>query len=289
MRRLISISVLLILAVGFSGCGGGGSAPTIPSSIPDAGSGSGGSDGADANDSGGTGSGSTGGGSGGDRAPGDGSASSDRIRAPDFLAFETVATRPIAKVGNRVYVLNTRDNRVEIFSVSDAGALTPEGNIVVGMEPVALAALGESELWVVNHLSDSVSVVDLNQSPPVVRRTLLVDGEPRDIVFAESRAFIASARRGQHRNHPSLAQVPGAGDPRTHESGVGRADVWVFDANNPGDALGGIPIRILELFGDSPRALEVSADHSQVYAAVFHSGNQTSIVHEGGNVPWLYR
>ncbi|MEM1114670.1 MAG: hypothetical protein AAGI11_22345 [Pseudomonadota bacterium] len=60
-----------------------------------------------------------------------------------------------------------------------------------------------------------------------------------------------------------------------------RADVWVFEASASGEALGGRPLAIVELFGDTPRALAVSADGRSVYAAVFHSGNQTTAVHEG--------
>ncbi len=38
---------------------------------------------------------------------------------------------------------------------------------------------------------------------------------------------------------------------------------------------------IIELFGDTPRSLGATADGSTVYAAVFHSGNQTAVVNEG--------
>ena len=85
----------------------------------------------------------------------------------------------------------------------------------------------------VNHLSDSVSIVDVAADPPRVVRTLLVGDEPRDIVFAGpggTRAFITTAHRGQQRTDPSIAGVPGAGDPQLTTPGVGRADVWVFDA-----------------------------------------------------------
>ena len=66
-----------------------------------------------------------------------------------------------------------------------------------------------------------------------------------------------------------------------HTAGVGRADVWVFDAERPGSGVGGRPLRIVELFGDTPRALAACPDGDTVYAAVFHSGNQTSVIHEG--------
>ncbi|MEE9304097.1 MAG: YncE family protein, partial [Thiotrichaceae bacterium] len=62
--------------------------------------------------------------------------------------------------------------------------------------------------------------------------------------------------------------------------GIGRADVWVFDADRTDNALGGKPLSIITLFGDTPRALAVSPDGEYVYAAVFHSGNKTTSLFE---------
>ena len=199
--------------------------------------------------------------------------------APSFLTFETGQVRPLALSadGARLYAVNTPDATLEVFRVTGAG-LEHEGSVPVGLEPTAVAARGRSEAWVVNHLSDSVSLVDVRRLR--VKRTLLVGDEPRDIVLAKGKAFVTTAHRGQHRTHPSLAGVPGAGDPRLTEPGVPRADVWVFDAKDPGDALGGRPLRIVELFGDTPRALAVSPDGKTVYAGVFHSGNQTTAISE---------
>jgi len=61
---------------------------------------------------------------------------------------------------------------------------------------------------------------------------------------------------------------------------VGRADVWVFDADNTGDSLGGDPLTVLTMFGDTPRALTTSPDGQTVFAAVMHSGNQTTTLGE---------
>ena len=200
----------------------------------------------------------------------------------DFIAFESGAVRPVALSadGTRLFVTNIPDNRLEIFDVSAAG-ITFSASVPVGMEPVAVAVRSAGEVWVVNHLSDSVSIVDVASSPPHVIRTLLVGDEPNDIVFGGTdRAFIAAARRGQQRTDPTLAAIPGAGDSQLTTAGIGRADVWIFDATNPGHTLGGTPIRILSFFSDVPRGLAVSPDGSRVYVAAFKSGNQTTTISE---------
>jgi YVTN family beta-propeller protein len=186
--------------------------------------------------------------------------------------FESGPVRPVAlsPSGKRLFVANTADARLEIFDVTSSG-LVNAGSVTVGLDPVAVAARSELEVWVVNHLSDSVSIVRLDDPAPRVSRTLLVGDEPRDIVFAgadNNRAFITAAFRGQ--NHPSFTIK----DMKT--PGIGRADVWVFNADNPGNTFGGTPLTIVNLFADTPRALARSADGTRVYAAAFLSGNQTT-------------
>jgi YVTN family beta-propeller protein len=194
----------------------------------------------------------------------------------EFTLFESGQVRPLALSpnGKLLFAVNTPDNRLEIFKVESSG-LVHRSSVAVGLEPVAVAARGDEEVWVVNHLSDSVSVVKfgLNGEAATVTRTLLVGDEPRDIVFAgpmKRRAFITAAHRGQ--NAPF--------DPQLTTPGIGRADVWVFDADNLGSSLGGMPITIVNLFSDTPRALATNADGSRVYAAAFHSGNRTTVLHE---------
>ena len=210
-------------------------------------------------------------------------------RALDFATFETGPVRPLARSadGSRLFAVNIPANQLEIFDVTDIGLIRTAA-VPVGMEPCAVAVAPDGKVWVVNHLSDSVSIVDVNASPPRVMQTLLVGDEPRDIVFAgtiETRAFITTAHRGQHRTDSSISAVPGAGDPKlTAASGgalqIGRADVWVFNAAAPGTALGGSPLAILSFFADTPRALAVSPLLDTVYVAAFHSGNQTTAILE---------
>src|SRR5215470_10204165 len=226
-----------------------------------------------------------------------GCSSSERARdsgngGTPFTLFETGQVRPLALSpdGNLLFAANTPDNRLEIFSISDSanrrsglrrhrqlgtGGLTPVASVAVGLEPIAIAARSQTEVWVVNHLSDSVSIVDISDlSTARVVRTLLVGDEPRDIVFGgpdRARAFITTAHRGQRLNDLGI-------DPQLTTPGVGRADVWVFDANDLGDPAGGTPMTIVTLFSDTPRALAVTPDGNTVYAAAFNSGNRTTTI-----------
>jgi DNA-binding beta-propeller fold protein YncE len=195
-----------------------------------------------------------------------------------YTLFESGQVRPLAMSPDKqhLFAVNTPDNRLEVFRIRTQG-LVHTASIPVGLEPVAVAARSNREVWVVNHLSDSVSVVELDEHGDdltgQVERTLLVGDEPRDIVFAgpgRKRAFITTAHRGQ--NLPF--------DPQLTTPGVGRADVWVFDADALGNTLGGMPLAIVTLFTDTPRALAVTPDGTRVYAAGFHTGNQTTIIPE---------
>ncbi len=192
-----------------------------------------------------------------------------------FLAYESGQVRPLALSpdAQRLYAVNTADNRLEIFDTS--GGLTPITSVPVGLEPVAIGIAPDGTVWVVNHLSDSVSVVDVSAAVPQVIQTLWVGDEPRDIVFAgtnRQRAFVTTAHRGQ--NSPV--------DPALNTPGIGRADVWVFDSTALDDTPGGNVEQIITLFGDRPRPLAVSADGLRVFAGIFLSGNKTTSIAPGG-------
>ena len=196
---------------------------------------------------------------------------------PNYTLFEADPVTPIALSpdGSRLLAVNTADGYLEVLSPTATGAVLKLASVPVGLEPISVAFRNNTEAWVVNHLSDSVSIVDLSLAPPRVVRTLLVGDEPRGIVFAGpggNRAFIATAHRGQNTPWP---------DGDYDVPGTGRADVWVFDANSLGTSLGGTPLTVIQLFGDRPRALTASPDGSTVYAAVFRSGNRTVPISEG--------
>ncbi|MCC6143163.1 MAG: hypothetical protein IT368_05085, partial [Candidatus Hydrogenedentes bacterium] len=167
-----------------------------------------------------------------------------------FINFETPQVHPLdlSPDGALLAACNTADNRVEIFDVSGA---TPEplASIPVGLEPVTARFRTSVELWVVNQISDSVSVVDLTSGN--VAATVRTLDEPADVVFAgnPARAFVSCSQVNM---------------------------VQVFDPANLSAAGTAVAIN-----GEDPRALAVSADGSKVYAAVYESGNGTTILGGG--------
>src|SRR5258705_13501148 len=91
----------------------------------------------------------------------------------NYVLFESGPVRPLALSpdGTKLFACNIPDGRLEIFDVT-SGSPKLIGSVQVGLEPVAVAPHGNGEVWVVNHLSDSISIVDV--ATQRVTRTLLV-------------------------------------------------------------------------------------------------------------------
>ena len=168
-------------------------------------------------------------------------------RASEFLTFESPQIHPIELTpdGKRVAAVNTADGRLEVFEVSEgAPYLRHTASVAVGLEPVTVRARTADELWVVNHVSDSISVVDAQTGR--VLRTILTGDEPCDVVFAGSpeRAFVTVSQRNA---------------------------VAVYDPASP--AAGPV---VIPIAGEDPRAL--ATDGTRVYAAIFECGNDTTVL-----------
>ncbi|HET8948315.1 MAG TPA: hypothetical protein VFQ07_15150, partial [Candidatus Polarisedimenticolia bacterium] len=161
-----------------------------------------------------------------------------------YVNFESSHVHPIdlTPSGTRLLAVNTPDALLEVFTVAADGTLASERSIPVGLEPVTVVARTDAEAWVVNTLSDTVSIVDLDLG--TVTRTLAVGDEPTDVVFASGRAFVAVSQEDT-------------------------VKVWsLADLTLP-------PVRV-DLFGRDVRALAASSDGTKVYAVVLQSGNQTA-------------
>ena len=185
--------------------------------------------------------------------------------ANTFRNFEGPQVHPLAMTpdGTRLLAVNSPNATLSVFQlVSGSPVLTAE--IPVGMEPVSVAARNDREAWVVNWLSDSVSIVDLTTGN--VTRTIDVGDEPTDVLFAGTggaKAFVCvsgGASMTTSNSNPSV---------------LGRGQVKIFDASNPS----ALP-QVLSIFGKQPRALARDAAGARVFVSVFESGNQTTIVPE---------
>ncbi|MBX3420860.1 MAG: hypothetical protein KF752_04810 [Pirellulaceae bacterium] len=177
-----------------------------------------------------------------------------QVPPANFVNYEIapIHAMTMSPDGNLLAAVNTPDMRVELFTLDTNG---PEKwvSIPVGLEPTSVRFRTNDELWVVNNVSDTISVISVSQQR--VTATLATLNDPHDVVFAGSplRAFVS------------------CGFPRT---------LQVFNPAN----LAAAPTSI-SLLGNNPRALAVSPDGSNVYVAFFHAGNRTTILSGGMSDP----
>ncbi|MCA9759378.1 MAG: hypothetical protein KDA27_26530, partial [Candidatus Eisenbacteria bacterium] len=161
--------------------------------------------------------------------------------------------------GGLLFVAIPDDHRVHVFDLTAEDTPVPAARIPVGLDPVSIRARSDDEVWVVNHLSDSISILILDlstETPPStlgtrsgsVVHTLQVGDEPTDVVFAGSpeRAFVCLSQEDL---------------------------VRIYD---PAD-LSAPPIEVPLPMSD-PRSLAVSPDGTTVYVSALQSGNRTTVV-----------
>jgi YVTN family beta-propeller protein len=164
-----------------------------------------------------------------------------------FTHFEARQMHPLTLTpdGKHLLAVNSTEGRLSVFDVSDASNVNPVlvAEIPVGLEPVSVAAPTNDEAWVVNEVSDTVSVVSLSRR--IVVATLPASDEPSDVVFAKGRAFVSCARNKLIR---------------------------VFDMATRAQ-ITSIPVNGIE-----PRALAVDSSGERVYSAFLLSGNRTTVL-----------
>lgn len=164
-----------------------------------------------------------------------------------YSGFEARQTHPITMSpgGSHVLALHSSASVLSVFSLPNQGSALPVlvHQIPVGLEPVSVRARTEDEAWVVNEVSDSISIVSIKSGRSVA--SLSCADEPADVAFAGGYAFVTCARNGM---------------------------VRVFDATNR-SRIADIP-----LTGTLPRALAVSSDQATVFVAFQNSGNGTTVL-----------
>jgi YVTN family beta-propeller protein len=177
-----------------------------------------------------------------------------------YSNFEGPQVHPLALTPDRrrLLALNTPNNQLLVYKLDgDKPSLVAE--VPVGLEPVSVAVRNEREAWVVNWVSDSVSVVDLNEYRVV--RSFDVGDEPTDIVFA------------------------GRAPERAYVCVSGLSQVKVYDPDAPRAE----PL-VLQVRGKQPRSLARDAAGARVFVSIFESGNGTTVVPrelvaDGGGLP----
>jgi len=169
---------------------------------------------------------------------------------PSFLSPHS---NPILVVGGLVFVTNTPNDTVDVLDAAQQALIA---QIHVGIEPVGLALRPDGrELWVSNHVSDSVSVIDTDSTSATYLQVVATVqdfdpqskatrfDEPVGIAFAsDAKAYVTLSSENQ------VAIVDVAARRVT-----GHLDVTAQD----------------------PRALAVRGD--RLYVAPFESGNGTQL------------
>ncbi|MBM3290842.1 MAG: hypothetical protein FJY92_11890, partial [Candidatus Hydrogenedentes bacterium] len=167
-----------------------------------------------------------------------------------FVNFETPQVHPIDRSpdGTTIAVTNTAAGLLDLYDVT-GGTPVPRGSVQVGIDPVSVRFRTNTEAWVVNHVSDSVSIVDVQLQG--VAATLPTLDEPCDVVFAglPQLAFVSCSQANTvQRFNPANLTAP------------------------PTD---------IAIVAEEPRALAVSPDGAKVYVAIFESGNGSTIIGGG--------
>ncbi len=168
------------------------------------------------------------------------------IGHPTFLSPHA---RPLAIHGSFLYAANTPANTVDVIDTASRAVVA---RIPVGIDPVSVAVRPDgNEVWVANHISDSVSVIDTNSDNATYRRVIAtvqdVDpetfatdfDEPVGIAFAsDAKAYVALSPS----NRIAIVDVATrvvtghldirAQDPRAIAVRGDRLYVTVFESNN---------------------------------------------------------
>ncbi len=176
---------------------------------------------------------------------------------PSFLSPHA---SPIAVSSGLVYVTNTPADTVDVI---DAESRSIVKRINVGIDPVGIAVRPDgNEVWVANHISDSVSVIDTNRSNPtfleVIATVQEFDPETKATRFDEP------------------VGITFAGNEKAYVALSSENRIAVVDVTNRAVT------KTLKIRAQDPRAIAVRGD--RLYVVPFESNNQTQL--SGGRKPF---
>jgi YVTN family beta-propeller protein len=184
---------------------------------------------------------------------------SDGPRRPLEVGHPTFASphaSPIAVSGDTVFVVNTPADTVDVIDAETRKVIT---RINSGIDPVSIAVRPDGkEVWVSNHVSDSVSVIDNAQESPTYLQVVATIqefdpktkattfDEPSGIAFASNdKAYVALSSENQiavvdvaSREVTKRLRIP-AQDPRAIAVHGDRLYVIPFESNNKTQLSGG--------------------------------------------------
>ena len=171
------------------------------------------------------------------------------------MNFESPHSNPISYIADQslVYVVNTPADTVDVIDMESNEVIS---RINVGIDPVGIAVRPDGmEVWVTNHVSDSISVIDTDP-----------ESATRHQVLHTIQALHSS------RKYPILDEPVGV---------VFANDEWAYVALSSSNRIAKINVetrgirQYLPITAQDPRAIAVRDD--RLYVIPFESNNQTQI------------
>jgi YVTN family beta-propeller protein len=188
-------------------------------------------------------------------APGSGSGGTgdSEVAAVGYPTFLSPHAKPIGINGGFVYVTNTPADTVEVIDIASRSIIR---RINVGVDPVGIAVRPDGkEVWVANHISDSVSVIDTDAASPtyhhVIATIQAIDSETQSTRFDEP---VGVTFAGNQKAYVALSPL----------NEIAVIDVASYSVT------GRLPIT-----AQDPRAITVRGD--RLYVIPFESNNQSQL------------
>ena len=177
-------------------------------------------------------------------------AQSEAVGHPTFMSPHS---GPIAKNGNLVFVTNTPADTVDVIDTESREIVA---RVNVGIDPVGIAVRPDGlEVWVSNHVSDSVSVIDSDPQSPTFLQVIATVQQISE--FSHATEFdepVGLAFAGNEKAYVALSV----------DNEVAVVDVASRQV-----------VDRLRITAQDPRALTVRGD--RLYVIPFESNNKTQI------------